>query len=84
MVKPVDLDYDPAAIEMCNVTVRMPVELREAVKRQAHTEMRPLAQAIRFALRQYVLEGLPEGTATIDLSAVGAAIEAYNRDHFDA
>lgn len=51
--KPVCLDYQPGVTPMCSVVVRMPVELRDAVQRRAKREMRPLAQAIRFALREY-------------------------------
>jgi len=53
MPKPVDLDYDPDDVEMRQVTVRMPVDLYEAVKQRAARDMRPVAQAMRFALREY-------------------------------
>lgn len=36
------------------VVVRMPEELRDAVKAKAATEERSMAQAIRWALREYV------------------------------
>ena len=55
--KPVDLDYEPGRTEMCNVTVRMPVVLRDAVQRRAARDMRPMAQAIRYALSLYVEAG---------------------------
>lgn len=51
--KPVTLDYDPEDVEMRQVTVRMPADLYEAVKRRAAQDMRPVAQAMRFALREY-------------------------------
>ena len=54
MPKPVDLDYDPQNVEMKQVTVRMPAPLYEAVKEKAARDMRPVAQAMRFALRNYV------------------------------
>ncbi len=54
MTKPVDLDYDPETTEIHPVMVRMPAELHEAVKAQARRDERSVAQAIRFALRQYV------------------------------
>ncbi len=54
MAKPVDLDYDPETTEIHPVMVRMPAELHEAVKAKARTDERSVAQAIRFALRQYV------------------------------
>lgn len=54
MAKPVDLDYDPKATEIRPVVVRMPVELHEAIKARAAQDERSVAQAIRFALRQYV------------------------------
>jgi len=53
MPKPVDLDYDPEDVEMKQVTVRMPAPLYEAVKEKAAADMRPVAQAMRFALRNY-------------------------------
>ena len=53
MPKPVDLDYDPDDVEMRQVTVRMPADLYEAVKQRAAQDMRPVAQAMRFALRNY-------------------------------
>lgn len=53
MPKPVDLDYDPDDVEMRQVTVRMPAALYEAVKQRAAQDMRPVAQAMRFALREY-------------------------------
>jgi predicted HicB family RNase H-like nuclease len=39
------------------VVVRMPTELRDAIKAKAASEERSMAQAIRHALRLYV--GLP-------------------------
>ena len=51
--KPVTLDYDPEDADMRQVTVRMPAELYEAVKQRAAQDMRPVAQAMRFALREY-------------------------------
>jgi hypothetical protein len=53
MAKPVDLDYDPEDVEMKQVTVRMPAPLYDAVKERAARDMRPIAQAMRFALREY-------------------------------
>jgi hypothetical protein len=53
MPKPVDLDYDPNDVEMRQITVRMPADLYEAVKQRAAKDMRPVAQAMRFALREY-------------------------------
>jgi hypothetical protein len=53
MAKPVDLDYNPEDVEMRQVTVRMPADLYQAVKERADRDMRPVAQAMRFALREY-------------------------------
>ena len=53
MPKRVDLDYDPDEVEMRQVTVRMPADLYEAVKQRAAQDMRPVAQAMRYALREY-------------------------------
>ena len=44
------------------VVVRMPTALRDAVKAKAATEERSMAQAIRYALRQYVDNVTPEKT----------------------
>ena len=54
MAKPVDLDYDPQTTEIRPVVVRMPADLHDAVKAKATRDERSVAQAIRFALRQYV------------------------------
>jgi len=56
MPKPVDLDYDPEDADMRQVTVRMPADLYEAVKEKAAQDMRPIAQAMRYALREYARE----------------------------
>lgn len=40
--------------EVRPVVIRMPADLHDAVKRKAAAEERSVAQAMRFALRQYV------------------------------
>ncbi len=42
--------------EEASVLVRMPAELREAIKDKAAREERSMAQAIRYALRRWVDE----------------------------
>ena len=54
MAKPTDLDYDREETEIHPVVVRMPADLHAAVKARAAEDERSMAQAIRFALRQYV------------------------------
>jgi hypothetical protein len=57
MYMPLSLDYDLEQDgDICPVVVRMPAKLREAVKAKAASEERSMAQAIRFALRQYVAQ----------------------------
>lgn len=47
----------------CGVLVRMPVELRAALKAKAVRDDRTMAQAIRYALRLYVGEAAVVGDA---------------------
>ena len=49
------LDYDQKRDgDIRPVVIRMPAELHQAVKAKAASEERSMAQAIRFALRQYI------------------------------
>jgi hypothetical protein len=48
------LDYDQEDDEIVPVVIRMPVSLHRALKEKAASDDRPMAQAIRFAVRKYV------------------------------
>lgn len=55
---PISLDYDQKSDgDIRPVVIRMPAELHEAVKAKAASEERSMAQAIRYALRQYLEKG---------------------------
>ena len=48
-----DLDYDRGTATR-RLLLRMPAELHDALKARAAQDERSMAQAIRFAVRQYV------------------------------